>query len=144
MIEIIDNLELYGQRPYYWLVGSCFGGDAERNQITRFLNNNIWEDGWGKSGDERNRELLSNVRVGDYFLLKSCFAQNATSITRLKRIGRVSGKSQSNYYTFLIKWYNEQYEATNFKNISYRVTIEMVRNDELLAFAKDYIQAKKL
>ena len=74
----------------FWAVGSSFGG--VRDQTKDFLIKGYWQDGWGKSDDNRNQEILSLIKTGDYLLMKSSStkgADHSISFTKLKAHNKI-------------------------------------------------------
>ncbi len=119
----------------FWAVGSTHGGE----DLTQyFLANGLWYDGYAKgNADDRNRTLLDSVKVGDILLVKSSSTRgpnHSISFTKLKAIGQVMNKDT--YYSFNIKWLDVKELPVNFDNIAYRKTIEPMRIDEMLDYAK--------
>lgn len=52
----------------YWAVGSSHN----KIDITEdFLKNSRWYDGYANDGDDRDRDFLSKVQIGDIILMKS-------------------------------------------------------------------------
>jgi len=141
MFKLVENIDINGERPYYWIVGSCYGGESKRDNFEKFIKEGRWEDGWGVSGNDKNKKFLLDIKKGDYLLLKSSFAIKNITYTRLKAIGIVKAKSASNFYSFLITWYDDEFLPKDFANISYRKTIEIARKDILLDYAKGFIKS---
>jgi 5-methylcytosine-specific restriction enzyme B len=124
----------------FWAVGSSFGGTED--QTKDFIKNNYWRDGWGLSGDDRNKDILLQIKKGDILIMKSSATKgvgHATSFTKVKAIGKITGKA--NHYTFLVKWYETKLLPKDFDDIWYSKTIEKLRSDELLKFVKDFIKS---
>ncbi len=125
----------------YWAVGATH----ENTDISKdFLDQGIWYDGYAYSGDERNRGTLENVAIGDLLLMKSSStkgANHAITFTKVKGIGKVISKE--NYHTFKVKWFNIKELPKDFDTISYRKTIELLRDDEMLEFAQQIIEKEK-
>ncbi|MBP8114445.1 MAG: hypothetical protein KAY50_03750 [Chitinophagaceae bacterium] len=143
MQKIIDNINFQSDKVEYWAAGSSFGGT--RDQTETFIENGIWQDGWGKSGDDKNKQILSLIKKGDYLFMKSSATHGVghkISFTKLKAIGEVIGKIKDNYYTFRVKWYVNNLPK-NFDGIWYSNTIEPMRDDEMLKYGKSIILTLK-
>jgi 5-methylcytosine-specific restriction protein B len=142
-MEIIDNFKFPAEEGVqFWAVGSSFG--RTEDQTKDFIKNNYWRDGWGLVKDERNKETLMHVKKGDILIMKSSSTKGTDhklSFTKVKAIGRITGKA--NYYTFLVKWFDTNPFPKDFDSIWYSKTIEKMRADELLEFAKDFIKTAK-
>lgn len=127
----------------FWAVGSTHGGE----DLTQyFLANELWYDGYAKSNaDDRNRKLLDSVKVGDILLVKSSSTRgpnHSISFTKLKAIGQVMNKDT--YYSLNIKWLDVKELPVNFDNIAYRKTIEPMRVDEMLDYAKKKVASDSI
>ncbi|MBK9460070.1 MAG: hypothetical protein IPN94_11725 [Sphingobacteriales bacterium] len=68
-------------------------------------------------------------------------ANHAITFTKVKGIGKVISKE--NYHTFKVKWFNIKELPKDFDTISYRKTIELLRDDEMLEFAQQIIEKEK-
>jgi 5-methylcytosine-specific restriction protein B len=137
MLEEIQSL-----REYFWAVGSSFGGTKDYTNF--FLSKSIWEDGWGKSGDPVNKPTLDMIKKGDYLLMKSSSTKGTghkVSFTKLKAVGKITGRVKHNYFTFLVDWnvINRDIFPKDFNGIWYSKTVEAMRNDEMLNFVKRLI-----
>ncbi len=118
----------------YWAVGAAHGDtDVSKD----FLDQGIWYDGYAEDGDDRNKSTLDEVAIGDLLLMKSSStkgAKHSITFTKLKGIGKVSSKEA--YHSFKVKWFDIKELPIDFDGISYRKTIEPLRDDEMLEFAK--------
>lgn len=125
----------------YWAVGASFRGTDDKSQD--FLRNGIWYDGYADKGDERNKPTLEKVNVGDILLMKSSATKGSghlITFTKLKSVGIITEKDS--YYRFKVKWLQLKELPRDFDGISYRITIEEVRNDALLTFSRQIIQTE--
>jgi hypothetical protein len=123
----------------YWAVGADWKDNG--SQEDRFLQQGIWEDGYGVSSNEKYRKLLEQISVGDILLMKSASTKGSNhkiSFTKLKRIGKVT--HINSWYSFGVEWLNIQGLPKDFENVTYRPTIQRMRNDEMLHFAKNMIE----
>ena len=122
----------------YWAVGAAHDStDVSKD----FLDQGIWFDGYAEDGDDRNRNTLDEVSIGDILLMKSSSTKGANhsiTFTKLKGVGRVVSKDD--YYSFKIKWFDIKELPLDFDGISYRKTIEYAREDEMLKFAEEIIE----
>lgn len=123
----------------FWAVGSSFNNSND-DKTKYFIENKIWFDGYAADDDDRNIKILDKIKKGDILLIKSSSTKGAnhkTTFTKLKAIGIVIDKK--NQYTFHIDWLNTNKLPIDFDNISYRKTIEEMRDDEMLRYAKEFI-----
>ena len=122
----------------YWAVGAAHGStDVSKD----FLDQGIWYDGYAEDGDDRNRDTLNEVEIGDMILMKSSSTKGANhsiTFTKLKGVGKVINKD--NYHYFKVKWIDLYELPKDFDGISYRKTIEPLREDEMLEFAQSIIE----
>lgn len=124
---------------FFWAVGSSFNNSND-DKTNYFIENNIWFDGYASDNDYRNIKILDEIKKGDILLIKSSSTKginHKTTFTKLKAIGTVIEKK--NQYTFHIDWLNTNKLPIDFDNISYRKTIEKMRDDEMLEYAKEFI-----
>lgn len=125
----------------YWAVGAAHGNtDVSKD----FLDKGIWYDGYAEDGDDRNRSALNDVAIGDLILMKSSSTKgtkHSITFTKLKGIGKVISKDD--YYYFKVKWFKIEELPKDFDGISYRKTIEPLREDEMLQFAQIIIDKEK-
>ena len=123
----------------FWAVGSSFNNSND-DKTKFFIENKIWFDGYAADDDDRNIKILDKIKKGDILLIKSSSTKGTnhkTTFTKLKAIGIVIDKK--NQYTFHIDWLNTNKLPIDFDNISYRKTIEEMRDDEMLRYAKEFI-----
>ena len=123
----------------FWAVGSSFNNSND-DKTKYFIENKIWFDGYAADDDDRNIKILDKIKKGDILLIKSSSTKgknHKTTFTKLKAIGIVIDKK--NQYTFHIDWLNTNKLPIDFDNISYRKTIEEMRDDEMLRYAKEFI-----
>ena len=123
----------------FWAVGSSFNNSND-DKTKYFIENKIWFDGYAADDDDRNIKILDKIKEGDILLIKSSSTKGTnhkTTFTKLKAIGIVIDKK--NQYTFHIDWLNTNNLPIDFDNISYRKTIEEMRDDEMLEYAKEFI-----
>jgi len=125
----------------YWAVGAAHGNTDVSND---FLDQGIWYDGYAEDGDDRNRNTLNEVAIGDLILMKSSSTKGANhsiTFTKLKGVGKVISKDD--YHYFKVKWFDIDELPMDFDGISYRKTIEPLRDDEMLEFAQGIIEKEK-
>jgi MoxR-like ATPase len=125
----------------YWAVGAAHGStDVSKD----FLDQGIWYDGYAEDGDDRNRSTLNEVAIGDLILMKSSSTKGANhsiTFTKLKGVGKVISKDD--YHYFRVKWFDIDELPIDFDGISYRKTIEPLRDDEMLEFAQSITEKEK-
>src|SRR5450759_2978197 len=86
----------------FWAVGANFDGD---DMSSEFINNSTWWDGWADSNDERNRNVLEKMNIGDILIMKSSSTKglgHLTTFTKLKTIGIIEERLK--YYSFKVRW----------------------------------------
>ena len=117
-----------------WIVGSSFGGGT--NDMTQeFIKKSIWYDGYAENGNLKNRSFLEQVKTGDLIVIKSSSTKgenHSISFTKVKAIGRITKKMDLHKYK--VEWFENSELPKDFDGISYRKTIEPVRNDEILKY----------
>ena len=138
-IEISENAWKKASQRQYWAVG-C---PREINP-DEFINNGYWYDGYANSGNKKYSKALEQIKIGDVFLLKSSSTKgkdHKLSFTKLKAIGIVVEKRTD--YKFGINWIKDSNLPKDFNTITYRITIEKMRNDDMLKYAKKIIDEKE-
>ncbi len=126
----------------YWAVGSASTGARDHTKF--FVENKIWEDASGKTGNPVNKPVLDMIKKGDYLLVQSTSTKGTgttRSVTKLKAVGKVVGRVKDNYYTFLVAWDTKDPSLfpKDFNGISYGKTIESMKVDEMLRYARKVI-----
>ena len=104
-----------GESPVFWAVGSDWGRGDQGDQIQRFIQNSIWECGYGANGKDKNKKRLEEVKPGDIFVLKSSATMGTghkTPVTIIKNIGIV--QSKNTWWSFNVNW-------QNFPSLPYRI-----------------------
>ena len=135
--------ELQEEQTNFWAVGSTLTGSKDHSKF--FIDKGIWEDGQGRSGNPINKPALDQIKKGDYLLMKSSSAKNTEpnkSITKLKAVGKVIGRIKDNYFTFRVAWELGEPHTfpKEFKGIWYDKTVEPMKADEMLRFARKIIK----
>ena len=113
----------------YWAVGSFHNGS---DVTERFLNESIWFDGYGENNDLRYLEILKQINVGDILIMKSSATKGpkrSMTFTKVKGVGKVIGKIAE--HKFKMKWFKNEAFPLDFDNVSYRKTIEALRDDSI-------------
>lgn len=122
----------------FWAVGASF---SNGDMTDYFINENIWYDGYGvHDKNDKNIKTLKKVKEGDIFLIKSSSTKGTNhniSFTRLKAIGVVTDIEDQ--YSFNVDWIDTNELPIDFDNITYMKTIEKMRDDEMLEYAKNII-----
>ncbi|MDR0953273.1 MAG: AAA family ATPase [Elusimicrobiota bacterium] len=119
----------------YWAVGCTWDGDSKESH---FLEQGIWEDGYGANGNNKYKKELEQVSVGAFLLLKSSSTNgkgHRISFTKLKKVGKVTAINE--WYSFSVEWLDIQGLPKDFDGIYYAKTIEQMRNDKMLQFVKN-------
>lgn len=116
----------------FWAVGYNWGGKI--SQLDRFIKEKIWEEGYLSAGDKRYESLINQIQIGDVLLAKTSSTKGANhniTFTRLTAIGIVVSKISNSIFS--VDW-KMLPNGIDFDWISYRSTIEMMRDDAM----KDY------
>lgn len=124
------------ESPAFWAVGASFG--AQNDKTAEFKNSGEWYDGYAAAGDNRNRDVLDEVKVDDILVMKSSSTKglgHKISFTKIKAIGIVQEKLD--YYRFRVKWLDIPDLPRDFDGLWYALTIERLRQDDIFAFAKN-------
>ena len=127
----------------YWAVGSSFGGKDDRTQD--FIKNENWFDGKFDSGDKTNENYLKAVRIGDVLVMKSSATKGKghnTTFTKVKAIGIVTELLDIHYYN--VNWLSRAHLPLDFDGISYRKTIEPLRNDKIKEYADKALERMQM
>lgn len=130
--------------PAYWAVGADWGRD-QGIQISRFLEQGIWEDGYGASGKENNKHLLEAVKENDILILKSSATMghgHLLPVTIIKNIGIV--QKQNNWWSFNVNWLDIPNLPYKVEGKSFRRTIEKIKDASLLDVIKRLINGEML
>jgi len=126
-----------------WIVGASFGGNTDMTQ--EFIENNIWYDGYAENNDLRNENYLQEVKADDFLIVKSSATKgknHSITFTKVKAIGKVINKLELHKYK--VDWLNNKTLPKDFDGVSYRKTIEPIRNDTILEFANQIIEKQKM
>ncbi len=126
------------KRNNIWIVGASFGGNTDMTQ--EFINNKIWYDGYADRGDYKNQVYWEKVNIGDILVIKSSSTKgknHSITFTKVKAIGKIINKIEP--YKFKMNWFNINDLPKDFDGISYRKTIEPIRNDGLLNFVNSIL-----
>jgi len=118
-----------------WIVGASFGGTKDMTQ--EFVQNNIWYDGYAEEGDLVNKSYLEKVETGDIIVIKSSATKgknHSITFTKVKAIGRITEKPKLHKYK--VDWFANTELPKDFDGISYRKTIEPIRNDDILSYVR--------
>ncbi|GEM_PF-5327186 len=128
--------------PTFWAVGSYWESDKGEQQ-KRFLEESIWEDGYGANGNDKDAKQLNSVSVGDFLVLKSSATigpGHKTPITIIKNIGIVEKKN--NWWSFKVKW-------LNIANLPYKIegkvlwnTIASIKDIAILDILRNLVDNK--
>jgi 5-methylcytosine-specific restriction protein B len=113
----------------YWAGGSSH--DA-KDVTQHFLKEKIWFDGYAEHGDFKNIETLKLIEVGDILVMKSSSTKgpkHSITFTKVKGIGQVISKISD--HKFEMKWFKNETFPLDFDGISYRKTIESLREDSI-------------
>lgn len=137
-VDFGHYVKSYLKEHNFWAVG--FNWVSEGDMTQKFLEEGVWIEGFLASGDKKYEKSVKAISVGDYLLLKSSATKGAghkVSFTRLIRIGRVLSKL--NESSFKVDWLNYPELPKDFENLGYRKTIEKMRPDSMLEFAKQLV-----
>jgi 5-methylcytosine-specific restriction enzyme B len=127
----------------FWVVGASFSGTEDVSQ--EFLKKAIWYDGWAEDGDHRDDEILEEINIGDILLMKSSSTKgknHSMTFTKLKGIGEVLEKIKPHYFN--MKWFDNPDLPMDFDEISYRKTIEPLRDDDIYDFVKQIFEMENI
>ena len=130
--------------PDYWAVGADWGRD-QGIQISRFLEQGIWEDGYGARGKENNKHLLEAVKENDILILKSSATMghgHLLPVTIIKNIGIV--QKQNSWWSFNVNWLDIPNLPYKVEGKSFRRTIAKIKDASLLDVIKRLINGEML
>ena len=137
-VDFGHYVKSYLKKHNFWAVGFYWVSQGDMTQ--KFLGEGIWIEGFLASGDKKYEKSVKAISVGDYLILKSSATKGAghkVSFTRMIRIGRVLSKL--NESSFKVDWLDYPELPKDFENIGYRKTIEKMRPDSMLEFAKQLV-----
>lgn len=140
-VDFGHYVKSYLKEHNFWAVGFYWVSQGDMTQ--KFLGEGIWIEGFLASGDKKYEKSVKSISVGDYLILKSSATKGAghkVSFTRMIRIGRVLSKL--NESSFKVDWLDYPELPKDFENIGYRKTIEKMRSDSMLEFAKQLVGEK--
>lgn len=121
----------------YWFVGAMWG-DGEGDQMPRFLQDGIWQNGY----EEKFAEQVNKMKAGDRIAIKASFARKhgapfdnkgkSVSAMKIKAIGTVT-RNHGDGRTVDVAW-EPLTEPREWYFYTYRATITRARvEDEVLA-----------
>ena len=130
-----DNVQ--PESTQYWFVGAMWG-DGEGDQLPRFLQEGIWQNGY----EEKFAEQVNKMKAGDRIAIKASFARKhgtpfdnkgqTVSAMKIKAIGTVT-KNHGDGRTVDVAW-ESLTEPREWYFYTYRATITRARvEDEVLA-----------
>ena len=140
-VDFGHYVKSYLKEHNFWAVGFYWVSQGDMTQ--KFLGEGIWIEGFLASGDKKYEKSVKSISVGDYLILKSSATKGAghkVSFTRMIRIGRVLSKL--NESSCKVDWLNYPELPKDFENLGYRKTIEKMRPDSMLEFAKQLVGEK--
>ena len=117
------------QNIKYWAAGSSHDS---KDVTQQFLQEKIWFDGYAEHGDFKNIETLKMISVGDILVMKSSSTKgpkHSITFTKVKGIGQVIRKISD--HKFEMKWFKNETFPLDFDGVSYRKTIESLREDSI-------------
>lgn len=115
------------QPVVFWAAGASYGEKNNEDQFPRFIENNIWEDGWVKGDGDKHKDfkILKEIKPNDYIVVKTKILEKGNRATIIRGIGKVL--KRINDYSFHVQWlitglwkrYNEKdYGAFYVKTIA--------------------------
>jgi len=90
-------LDVSGKKSSYYLVGAYWSDDTPQDQTERFVNNNIWMNGY----DDQFFSLVNKVKVGDHIAIRALDKRNDNMY--IKARGVVT-KNLSDGQNLLVEW----------------------------------------
>ena len=140
-VDLGHYVKSYLKTHNFWAVGYSWQSAGDMSE--KFFNEGVWIEGFMEDGDTRYEKSVKAISVGDYLLLKSSATKgegHKVAFTRLMRIGRVLTKLSAS--SFKVDWLDYPELPKDFDNIGYRKTIEKMRPDSMLEFAKQLVGEK--
>lgn len=115
----------------YWFVGASWGSD---DQLDRFISEGIWQNGY----DDKFRDLVRQMKVGDRIAVKSTFTQKhnvpfenrgrTVSAMRIKAIGTITA-TREDEQTVEVNWQPVE-PARDWYFYTYRTTVSRARYED--------------
>ena len=140
-VDLGHYVKSYLKTHNFWAVGYSWQSAGDMSE--KFFNEGVWIEGFMEDGDTRYEKSVKAISVGDYLLLKSSATKgegHKIAFTRLMRIGRVLTKLSAS--SFKVDWLDYPELPKDFDSIGYRKTIEKMRFDNMLEFAKQLVGEK--
>ncbi len=130
----------------YWFVGADFDGD---NQIDRFFEEGIWENGYGLHND-RYVGLVKRMQPGDRIAIKSFFfrkknlpfkieAGTSVPCIKIKAVGTITEATQDKF-TVKIDWdtpldHQREWFRTHFNKAIHEANLKKEHDRKVIQFA---------
>ncbi|MCF6364916.1 MAG: AAA family ATPase [Bacteroidales bacterium] len=121
----------------YWAVGASFEG---KDVSDSFIKESVWYDGYAANDNNQNERYLNQVEIGDIIIMKSSSTKgknHSITFTKLKGIGIVISKNS--WFSFNVNWLKNDSLPKDFDGISYRKTIEFMRQDKMFEYVVNYM-----
>ena len=123
----VADKRLEETKSYYMLGASWYGNDDNPDQSERFIENEVWENGY----EDKFLDVVKGVNIGDRVAIKSSFAtKDRKSILRIKAIGTVY-ENNGDGRTLKIKW-DSRFKPFDLEGYGgYRNTIQKVSKEDI-------------
>lgn len=123
-----------------WAVGSTFGGVQDVSK--KFLNEGFWYDGYAEKGEDKYKNTLAKIELGDILVMKSSATKgkgHSISFTKVKAIGKIISKISP--HKFNVIWYRVEDLPKDFDGLWYSQTIEPIRDDAIRQFVYEVLES---
>ncbi|MCK0190449.1 AAA family ATPase [Arenibacter sp. F20364] len=115
--------------PAYYCVGFTFDDSEPKNQLPRFLEEDLWENGYS----DKNIEIVKEVPIGSMIAAKTTYTEGdgskTLSVLKIHAIGKViENPKDGNFLS--VKWEKNLKPFVLYGKGGYRSTISQVRNQE--------------
>lgn len=118
----------------YYLLGAAWYGDDTPDQTERFIENEIWENGY----QDKLQDVVKKVIIGDRVAIKSSYAtRDGKSMLRIKATGTVT-ENIGDGRSLRIKW-DKRFTPFDLEGYgTYRNTIQKVTEEDIDVIFKSH------
>ena len=127
----------------FWLVGAYWSDNDPQDQTQRFIDENIWENGW----EDRYLDEVRSMKVGDKIGIKAASTQRhnlpfdakgkTVSLMTIKAVGTIVANRQDGR-TVEVEW-DHRFDEKIWYFYTYRATIWRLRRDVEYRW-KEYVE----
>src|SRR5690606_26636610 len=113
-----------GMQNKYFLVGAYWDSHDPKDQTERFVNNEIWTNGY----DDKFNTLVNSINVGDYLAIKSTYVRGKTKSVMLIKARGIVLENLNDGQNLKLKWESDFEPVEVDFTGGYRATVKQVTN----------------